>query len=466
MSTNDDDFALARYNPDGSLDTSFSGDGMQRTNFRGMPHPSFNSFDRATGVALQPDGKIVAVGHSENDETTSAFALARYNPNGSLDTSFSGDGKQLTGFGTVSERASGVALQGNGKLVVAGRAGGDFALARYNPSGSLDPSFSGDGRQTTDFAGADEAHAVALQGNGKIVAAGRGGGDFALARYNPSGSLDPSFSGDGRQRTNFGGSDQANGVALQAGGKIVAVGRGGAGGGFDSAHFALARYNPSGSLDPSFSGDGRQRTNFGGSDQANGVALQAGGKIVAVGRGGGDFALARYGPSGSLDPSFSGDGRQRTNFGGSDAANGVALQADGKIVAVGGSGGGDFALARYNPNGSLDPGFSGDGRQTTDFPGPDRATGVALQGDGKIVVVGSAAADSDSDDADFALARYNADGSLDTSFSGDGRQTTDFGGFERASGVALQGDGKIVVVGASAEPGFGDADFAARPLQR
>jgi uncharacterized delta-60 repeat protein len=438
------DFALARYNPNGSLDPSFSGDGRQTTNFGGT--------DQANGVALQANGKIVAGGRGLGD-----FALARYNPNGSLDPSFSGDGRQTTDFVGGFDQANGVALQAGGKIVAVGDSNsgagttGDFALARYNPNGSLDPSFSGDGRQRTNFGGTDQANGVALQAGGKIVAVGRGGagaGDFALARYNPNGSLDPSFSGDGRQRTNFGGTDQANGVALQANGRIVAVGRGGAGAG----DFTLARYNANGTLDPSFSGDGRQRTNFGGFDQANGVALPAGGKIVAVGRGGGDFALARYNPNGSLDPGFSGDGRQRTNFGGPDEANGVALQADGKIVAVGGSGGRDFALARYNPNGSLDPGLSGDGRQTTDFPGWDLATGVALQPDGKIVVVGSAAADeSGSGVEDFALARYNADGSLDTSFSGDGRQTTEFGGFDRATGVALQPDGKIVAVGSGVD---------------
>ena len=246
-----------------------------------------------------------------------------------------------------------MAIQANGKIVAVGGGGpgGDFALARYNPGGSLDPSFSGDGMQTTDFGGSDLATGVALQGDGRIVVVGRGGPlprGFALARYNPNGSLDTSFSGDGKQRTGFGGSDDgARAVALQANGKIVTVGRGGPGG-----DFALARYNPNGTLDTSFSGDGKQRTGFG--TQATGVALQADGRIVAVG-GGGDFELARYNPGGRLDPRFSGDGRQTTDFGAADFATGMALQGDGKIVAAGRSGpspeGGDFALARYNPNG-------------------------------------------------------------------------------------------------------------------
>jgi uncharacterized delta-60 repeat protein len=438
------DFELARYNPNGSLDTSFSGDGRQTTDFLGS--------DGASGVELQGDGKIVAVGAAGRGDFTGDFALARYNPNGSLDTSFSGDGKQTTDFGGA-DGAGGVVLQGDGKIVAVGFAGGlggGFALARYNPNGSLDPSFSGDGKQTTKFGGFDGAYGVALQSDGKIVAAGGTGNinatAFALTRYNPNGTLDTSFSGDGKQTTDFGANDGAHGVALQANGKIVAVGRAGGGG------FAVARYNPNGTLDTTFSGDGKQTAHV-GSGEANAVALQANGRIVVVGSGGGlgtrstGFVLARLNPNGSLDTSFAGDGIQTTGFGGRGEARGVAIQGTGKIVAVGFRGAADFALARYNPNGSLDTSFSGDGKQTTDFfGGSDFANGVALQGNDKIVVVGSTTASSAG--FAFALARYNPNGSLDTSFSGDGRQTTDFGGVAR--GVAFQGDGKIVAVGSSA----------------
>jgi uncharacterized delta-60 repeat protein len=429
------DFALARYNPDGTLDTSFSGDGRQTTNFAGR--------DESTGVALQVDGKIVAVGGTSGIGFRD-FALARYNPDGSLDPSFSGDGKQRTDFGGFDEGA-GVAVQTDGKIVAVGRAGSvyadRFAIARYNPNGTLDTSFSGDGRQTTDFGANDGAYGVALQSDGKIVAVGRaGGGGFAVARYNPNGTLDASFSGDGKQTIDFGAFGQAHGVALQADGKIVVAGVTGVAGNRNAA-FAVARYNPNGSLDNSWT------TDFGGYGRANGVAVQGDGKIVVVGGTGGGFTIARYNPNGSLDPSFSGDGKQTTD--GSFAnAHGVAIQGDGRIVAVGSTGySEDFALARYNPDGTLDTSFSGDGRQTTDFTGVTNdslgARGIALQGNGKIIAVG----DTNYPDSDFALARYNPDGSLDTSFSGDGKQRTDFGASDRASGVALQGDGKIVAVG-------------------
>jgi uncharacterized delta-60 repeat protein len=442
--TGGNDFALARYKPNGSLDATFSGNGKQTTDFGGS--------DGARAVALQTDGKIVAVGIAGGDRS-SFFALARYNPNGSLDTSFSDDGKQTTSFGGGADGAAAVAIQANGKIVTVGHTGSDFAIARYKPNGSLDATFSGNGKQTTDFGGSDGARAVAIQANGKIVVVGRSverpGEGAALARYNPNGTLDTSFSGDGKLTTDFGSTDAANAVALQADGKIVVV---------SSAcsmnacnDFVVARYNANGTLDTSFSGDGRQTTKLG---VTTGVAIQGDGKIIVVGYGGpdlDDFALARYNPNGSLDSSFSGDGRQLTDFGGSDAANAVALQG-GKIVlagtgSLGGTGGNDFALARYKPNGSLDTSFSGDGKLTTDFGTGDAANAVVLEGDGKIVAAGRGAGGGG---YAFALARYRANGSLDPSFSGDGKQTTDFGfptQIGGASGVALQGDGKIVAVG-------------------
>jgi uncharacterized delta-60 repeat protein len=388
----------------GDPDPSFSGDGKQRTDFGA-------GFSGATAAVRQGDGKIVAVGTAGGN-----FLVARYNLDGSLDPNFSGDGRVQTNF-TGADFANDVALQGN-KIVVVGLSTanngfGYFALARYNSDGSLDRNFSGDGKQTTLWGGSGEggAFGAALQSDGKIVAVGttniHGSHtlDFALARYRLNGSLDPSFSGDGKQTLDlaFGEFAEAHGVAIQADGKIIAVGDS-----FDFAGFALARFNPNGSLDTSFSGDGLQTTDFGVGAVGRKVALQSDGKIVAVGRAGGDFALARYNPGGSLDTSFSGDGLQTTDFlfGFDDRASDVAIQANGRIVAVGIAGGGatfdDFGLARYNTNGSLDPSFSGDGRKRTSFAGPsviDEANGVALQGDGRIVAVGVG-------NDEFALARY------------------------------------------------------------
>jgi uncharacterized delta-60 repeat protein len=405
-----------------------------------------------------------------------ALVLAMANPAaappGDLDTTFDGDGKVTTDFASNTDSADAVAIQGDGKIVTAGFAfvsgTEDFALTRYNTDGSLDTTFDGDGKVTTDFGGTDQAHGVAIQADGKIVAVGStrlsGPNDFALARYNSDGSLDTSFDGDGRVTGSF-AIGVANAVVIQADGRIVAAGLAVVSGNTD---FALARYNTDGSLDTAFDGDGRVNTDFAGStDDAHGVAIQADGKIVATGytvSGTYEFALARYNTDGSLDTSFDGDGKVTTDFaGGVDQAfGGVAIQADGKIVAAGClacfSGTPDFALARYNTDGSLDTTFDGDGKVTTDFAAaPDIAYGVVIQANGKIVVAGEAVV---SGIFDFALARYNTDGSLDTTFSGDGKVTTDFTGSEdRARAVVIQANGRIVAAGFARVSGTG-ADFA------
>jgi uncharacterized delta-60 repeat protein len=394
----------------GELDPTFDGDGRVLTDFGGS--------EFGDDIALQADGKIVAVGSTST--AGGDFGLARYNPDGSLDPTFDSDGRVVTDFG-AGEDAFGVAIQADGKIVAVGTgSGGDnptnFALARYNPDGSLDPTFGGDGMVLVDLGADEEAFDVAIQADGKIVAAGRSSGDFGLARYNLDGSLDPSFGGDGGIVTDFGANDQALGVALQADGKIVAAGETNTGF-VPSLDFALARYNPDGSLDPPFDGDGRVVTDFGAAEWAYGVAIQADGKIVAAGTSfdasftPDNFVLARYNPDGSLDASFDSDGRVVTDFGtAGEGAFGVAIQADSRIVAAGLSNvlsNENFALARYNPNGSLDPTFDGDGRVVTDFGAEEEASAVAIQADGNIVAMGwSNFLDNDN----FALARYLSDG--------------------------------------------------------
>jgi uncharacterized delta-60 repeat protein len=401
--------------PPGDLDTTFDGDGRVTTDIAG-------STDQGFAVALQADGKIVAAGVAVVSGMED-FALARYNSDGSLDPTFDGDGLATTDFGGNLDQVLGVAVQANGKIVAAGRADVsgtfDFALARYNTDGSLDTTFDGDGKVTTDLAGSvnDQAFEVAIQGDGKILAAGvadvSGNNDFALARYNSDGSLDTGFDGDGKVTTDFasGSFDQAFGVALQTDGKIVAAGVADVSGDND---FALARYNSTGSLDATFDTDGKVTTDFasGSFDQAFGVALQTDGKIATAGlasvSGNAQFALARYKSDGSLDAAFDTDGKVTTDFAGDfDQAFAMTLQPDGKIVAAGAaivSGTVEFALARYNTDGSLNTTFSGDGKVTTDFAGMDDvAFGVAIQPNGRIVAAGRI---NNSGNYDFGLARY------------------------------------------------------------
>ncbi|HET6771320.1 MAG TPA: calcium-binding protein [Actinomycetota bacterium] len=401
---------------------------------------------------------------------------------GDLDPTFDGDGKVTTDFERGVDLANGVVIQADGKIVVAGLASvsvlqpGDFGLARYNTDGSLDPTFDGDGKVTTDFATqADQAFAMAIQGDGKIVAAGRarvaGIFDFALARYNTDGSLDLTFGVLGKVITDFSdSSDQAFAVAIQGDGKIVAAGSTTVPG--NIIDFALARYNADGSLDPTFDGDGMVTTDFEADfDEAFGVTLQGDGKIVAAGGANVsethiDFALARYNGNGALDPTFDGDGKVTTDFAADpDEARAVTLQGDGKIVAAGSafvSENDDFALVRYNADGSLDPTFDGDGKVNTDFAGMDDvAFAEAIQPNGRIVAAGGATI---SGTEDFAVARYKTDGSLDTIFSGDGRVTTDFAGMDDAAfAAAIQPNGMIVAAGGTRISGptiGGNIDFA------
>jgi uncharacterized delta-60 repeat protein len=423
----------------GDLDTSFDTDGKVTTAIGA-------SSDSANSIALQSDGKIVAVGITYNGSNYD-FAVARYNTNGSLDTSFSGDGVVTTAIGASDDVALSIALQSDGKIVVAGYtyngSNYDFAVVRYNADGSLDTSFDTDGVVTTAIGASDDVvSSIALQGDGKIVVAGHtvngGNDDFAVVRYNTDGSLDTSFDTDGVVTTAIGASDDVvSSIALQSDGKIVVAGITYNGSNYD---FAVARYNTNGSLDTSFSGDGVVTTAIGASfDYVRSIALQSDGKIVVAGysvNGGNfDFAVVRYNANGSLDTSFDTDGVVTTAIGASsDSALSIALQSDGKIVAVGYTNNGsnyDFAVVRYNTNGSLDTSFSGDGVVTTAIgASDDLALSIALQSDGKIVVAGYSV---NGGNVDFALARYIASDStapsaptLNSVTAGDRRVTIAF----------------------------------------
>jgi uncharacterized delta-60 repeat protein len=332
-------------------------------------------------VAIQSDGKIVVGGNASaaDPATTNCgaagldFALARYNTDGTVDRSFDGDGIVITDFGEPDDRSVegifALAIQRNGKIVAAGvvspgqanGTGSDIAVVRYRRNGALDLSFGGDGRVTTDLGGEETGFGVAVQPNNRVVVAGQsrdtfGGSDVALARYLPGGKLDSSFGGDGKVTTDFGGIDEASDLAITFEGSIVIAG---------STYpedvccsdFALARYQPNGDLDPSFGGDGTVTTDFGGrGDFGSALAIQANGGIVAIGTtfaSDQDFALARFMSDGTLDPTFEGDGRVVTDFGSEDAAEAIAIDPSGKIVAGGRTGetvaSADraFAIARY-----------------------------------------------------------------------------------------------------------------------
>jgi uncharacterized delta-60 repeat protein len=399
----------------GELDPSF-GDG-------GIVSTRFVKSASAEAIAIQPDGKIVAVGTIGYRHAH--FALARYNPDGTLDVTFGGDGKVLTSFTKRFDVGLAVALQGDGKIVAAGRAGGyrgTFAIARYNLNGTLDPTFSGDGKVQTDLTRKDdEARAVGIEPDGAIVAAGFAGATrrrFAIVRYSADGSLDTSFGGDGKVFTKLTrGDNYATAMAIEADGRVVVAGRAGG----DGGRFALVRYVPDGSLDTTFGGDGKVLTNFSrGDDFASSVLIQSNGQIVVAGTAGEidngwfsdtEYALARYGTDGSLDPTFGGDGRVRANLTGEpDYANALAIQGDGMIVVAGtavstASCCESFTLvARFASTGVLDQTFGDGGKVFTTYETSQGALAVAVQPDDKIVIAG--ASECYSGKCKFSLLRY------------------------------------------------------------
>jgi uncharacterized delta-60 repeat protein len=384
------------------------------------------SYDMARAAIVQPDGKIVAAGFAYNSTTSSDFALIRYNPDGAFDTGFGVGGKVVTDFPTGrTDTAYAAVLQPDGKIVVSGssKAGStlsaDFALARYNANGTLDAGFGTGGRVLTAVgSNSEEAYAVAVQADGKVIAAGYtwngSSNDFALVRYNTNGTLDTSFGKSGKTIIDFsGGNDYIQDIVVQKDGKIIAAGH-------TSSELALARFNSDGTPDMGFGTYGKVVTPV--VSYGYGVALQSDGRIVVAGTVDRhnpdmtvnvDFALARFNADGSIDETFGSGGVVTTDFGSnSDYARDVVIQTDGKIVAVGevlniaGNTNMDFALARYNADGSLDAGFGTGGKVVSPLSASgDSAFSVAIQADGKLVAAGRFYADAYAS-PDFVVARY------------------------------------------------------------
>jgi uncharacterized delta-60 repeat protein len=410
----------------GQLDLGFGIGGLRTMDLGG-------TYDWAYATALQPDGKILAAGVT-NARGTYDFAVARYLESGSPDPSFGDNGVTITDFGHSYDWAYALALQPDGRILVAGvsdRSGSrDFALARYTGDGRLDPSFGNGGLVLTPIRPltTDIIHGIVVQPDGKIVAAGvtyddtvslRPHGDFMVARYLPHGELDPGFGVGGVATTNFDREsyDEAYAVALQPDGRIILGGSSNTGGGIGrimgADNLALVRYLPNGLADSSFGEGGKVVVDAGAMQESiRALALQPDGAIVAAGRTNGekrgDFLLARFLPSGGLDPTFGGPraGLAINDMGtAEEGLTSVALAPDGSIIAggvVAPRPNGDMAVVRYDRHGRLDRSFGHDGLATADFGGrDDRLRGLALQPDGKIVAVGSS-------ETDFALARFNA----------------------------------------------------------
>jgi uncharacterized delta-60 repeat protein len=381
----------------GALDTSFGSGGIVS-----------NTLSAAKALALQADGKLLALG---------GLTLSRYNANGSADISFGTGGKvTVVANGGTIDAMQALTLQSDGKIVVVGYTSlptsfnDDMVVLRYNSDGGLDTAFGTGGKVVSDFSLADRAHAVLVQNDGKIVVAGfitlgtlvTADQDIALVRYQPTGALDTGFGNGGKATVNIAGkSDFGYAAALQSDGKIVVAGRVGVDGG-SNPDFGVARFLADGSIDTTFNTSGTARIDFGGDvwDEAGDLIIQADGKIVLGGithpAGGFRYALARLTNAGIIDTTFGSNGLVSTSFTGSnDFGHGLAMQSDGKFVIAGvvasSSSNPDFGLARYSSAGVLDTTFGASGLVRVDFFGAiDNAFDVQIQSDGKIVAAGFA----------------------------------------------------------------------------
>ncbi|MFL6213966.1 MAG: hypothetical protein ACJ74J_08745 [Blastocatellia bacterium] len=394
------------------LDATFGNGGKVTAEF-------FNFPESVRAVALQPDGKIVVAGSRLSTPPPQTFqdvALGRFNPDGSPDTSFGSGGFVAINLSSGSDEAYAVGLQSDGKIVVGGYGQNSMGkplslLARFTADGQRDTSFTI--RRGVDFSA---IYAIAILPDDKIVAltyveqgsvVPRG---FLLSRYNPDGSFDTSFNGNGLVSIPFTLGYRAAALAVQPDGRIIIGG---------GSPFTLLRYNANGTPDSGFGNGGVATANFPAAfSSITALALQSDGRIVGAGLTGAsangpfDFALARFNSDGALDQTFSGDGKVVTDFfGDDDAARALVIQPDGQLIAVGyarRAGNYDFALARYNVDGSLDAGFGTGGKATTDFNGGnDKAYAAALDADGKLVAAGNTAGAI----IQGALARYQGSSS-------------------------------------------------------
>lgn len=468
--------SVLAFSQPGQLDSSFGVGGIARGHF---PR---KSYDQGWSSALQPDGKIVVVGTCKSNsedwvEEPFNLILTRFNTDGTRDMSFGVSGiaskALLEGVNSVTV----VALQADGKIVVGATsyvwqslgAFRSFRLIRFATDGSVDSSFGVSGVVTTTFP--PNVHglmtSMIIGPDGKIVTAGysllnTSAQSMIAIRYKSDGSIDETFNGGSPLFVNVtSAGSRANFVDLQPDGKIVLGGNVRIDQFSSPTNFAVVRLNVDGTLDNTFDGDGKVVTSVNATPSTvTGLKVQSDGKIVAAGytTSTNDVAVARYNTDGSPDTSFDSDGIVTTNVA-VDLVNGLRIQSDGKLVVFGRSSAGgpfQFLSVRYTTSGGLDSSYSGTGIVTTQVgaEGLSNATSALLDTNGKIVLTGYVDTFLN---ADLALARYNSDGSLDSSFDGDGKVTTELGNTsERGYKIAFQPDGKIVVAGDGYSDGFLD----------
>lgn len=380
---------------------------------------------------------------------------------GLLDRDFGRRGLVRTDLAEGADAAAAVALLPDGRLLVAGRAtgdaGSDLALVRYLPDGTRDLSFGDGGVVLGDFAGDDEAQALAIGPEGNIVAVGSTTGadgrrEILVARYTADGAPDEGFAERGRLVLRIGDAGaRARAVGVGVDGSVVVAGSAVRGG---RERFCVLRLDPTGRLDPGFGEAGIALVEFEeGWGGAWALAMEQEGDLLVAGTVDADLAVARYDAGGRLDPDFGDDGLALVDVdGGRDVARAVAVRPDGRVLVAGTTartGGSDFALVRLNARGRPDFAFGQAGILRTDLGGVESAHALAVLEDGGVVVAGQVKTDAG---ADLALVGHLADGRLDPGFGRGGRVRTDLQSrADSAAGLVVQPDGRLVVAGTRGE---------------
>lgn len=384
--------------------------------------PIGNGDDFALATAVQPDGKVLLAGYCVNG-TSDDFCAVRYNSNGTLDLSWNGTGMVVTPVGNNADRAYAIALQSDGKVLLAGACSNgvenDICAVRYNANGTLDTSWNGSGKVMTPGSSSDHATAMVVQPDGKVLLGGTcynsGIAAFCAVRYNANGTLDTSWNGTGKVTTAVSiGNDIAEAMVLQPDGKVLLAGYCAVA---TSADFCAVRYNPNGTLDSNWNGTGKVITAVGSSsDFASAMALQPDGKVLLAGRclngTSNNFCAVRYNIDGTLDAGWSADGKVFTAVGGiNDNGNALVVQPDGKILISGYCSNGTnfhFCAVRYHSNATLDQSWNGTGKVTTQIAssGDTLASAMVLQPDGKVLLAGYCG-NGININFDFCAARYD-----------------------------------------------------------
>jgi uncharacterized delta-60 repeat protein len=452
------DVFVARYLGDGTLDPSFGDAGI-------VVH-DLGASETCSDVLVRPSGEVLC-GVDARPGHASDFVLIQWTSDGELDPAFGSGGVVTTSWATGSrDLLGGIALGPDGSVVAVGRTDGspyeDIGVARYLPSGGLDPDFGEGGLVKVSFGESDFARDAVVRPDGRIVVLGGTSptvDSFMFVGLTADGELDPAFGAGGQAIIAAGDDDEPRSIALQPDGRIVAAGSSRVP--ENRARFSLVRVLPDGSADPTFGGDGSVMTSVYANpdpvdDEANDVALDTAGRVVLVGyvwRG--HFATLRFLPDGSLDPTFDGDGRAFTTIRPyySVGVSGVLEQADGGVVVAGTyllryerAGTRIPYVARYLPDGSLDPGF-GDGDGVVTFePGTDSGlAGLEVAPDGDLIVAGGVALTGGG--TGFYVTKLDPDGGLDAAFGDAGTKVVDLGPNVIARGLAVGTDGAVVVAG-------------------